>query len=100
MAAVPQPYRRDAWFWHGLFWPGVAQQRKEDRLMRSQSLGRLIAIIVKELWATVRDPRDRIILVAPPILQLVLFGLATSSEERRVGKECVSTCRSGWSPYR
>src|SRR3546814_12493443 len=23
----------------------------------------------------------------------------TSSEERRVGKECVSTCRSRWSPY-
>src|SRR3546814_14321186 len=22
------------------------------------------------------------------------------SEERRVGKECVSTCRSRWSPYR
>src|SRR3546814_19598506 len=21
------------------------------------------------------------------------------SEERRVGQECVSTCRSGWSPY-
>ena len=21
------------------------------------------------------------------------------SEERRVGKECVSTCRSRWSPY-
>src|SRR3546814_7342638 len=29
-------------------------------------------------------------------------GLATRvirSEERRVGKECVSTCRSRWSPY-
>src|SRR3546814_15156735 len=25
--------------------------------------------------------------------------LQTSSEERRVGKECVSTCRSRWSPY-
>src|SRR3546814_9654937 len=25
--------------------------------------------------------------------------LFTSSEERRVGKECVSTCRSRWSPY-
>src|SRR3546814_18065619 len=24
---------------------------------------------------------------------------AIRSEERRVGKECVSTCRSGWSPY-
>src|SRR3546814_7697792 len=26
-------------------------------------------------------------------------GLDGRSEERRVGKECVSTCRSGWSPY-
>src|SRR3546814_10054812 len=25
--------------------------------------------------------------------------LWTRSEERRVGKECVSTCRSRWSPY-
>src|SRR3546814_12301220 len=24
---------------------------------------------------------------------------ALRSEERRVGKECASTCRSGWSPY-
>src|SRR3546814_15296173 len=26
-------------------------------------------------------------------------GLEMRSEERRVGKECVSTCRSRWSPY-
>src|SRR3546814_5175158 len=26
-------------------------------------------------------------------------GLQQRSEERRVGKECVSTCRSRWSPY-
>src|SRR3546814_11110576 len=26
-------------------------------------------------------------------------GFAIRSEERRVGKECVSTCRSRWSPY-
>src|SRR3546814_4364640 len=26
-------------------------------------------------------------------------GLIDRSEERRVGKECVSTCRSRWSPY-
>src|SRR3546814_12193852 len=25
--------------------------------------------------------------------------MALRSEERRVGKECVSTCRSRWSPY-
>src|SRR3546814_16300855 len=39
-----------------------------------------------------------------PIVQLVrmLFKAAEAgdrSEERRVGKECVSTCRSRWSPY-
>src|SRR3546814_14285363 len=35
--------------------------------------------------------------------QLMLHGLGNGhsprSEERRVGKECVSTCRSRWSPY-
>src|SRR3546814_18654153 len=32
---------------------------------------------------------------------LVLLGTAilARTEERRVGKECVSTCRSRWSPY-
>src|SRR3546814_15494721 len=30
----------------------------------------------------------------------IIHGCAvTRSEERRVGKECVSTCRSRWSPY-
>src|SRR3546814_18031940 len=27
------------------------------------------------------------------------LGLKLRSEESRVGKECVSTCRSGWPPY-
>src|SRR3546814_10832863 len=27
------------------------------------------------------------------------FDFVRRSEERRVGKECVSTCRSRWSPY-
>src|SRR3546814_16933869 len=29
----------------------------------------------------------------------VEIAVAHRSEERRVGKECVSTCRSRWSPY-
>src|SRR3546814_12108233 len=29
----------------------------------------------------------------------IAFGGVDRSEERRVGKECVSTCRSRWSPY-
>src|SRR3546814_8434469 len=42
----------------------------------------------------------RALLIDPRIL---ILDEATSSvdrsEERRVGKECVSTCRSRWSPY-
>src|SRR3546814_5474986 len=33
------------------------------------------------------------------IEQLKAKARAARSEERRVGKECVSTCRSRWSPY-
>src|SRR3546814_3065879 len=32
-------------------------------------------------------------------LRAASSGDAARSEERRVGKECVSTCRSRWSPY-
>src|SRR3546814_11533372 len=30
---------------------------------------------------------------------ILLYLAEKRSEERRVGKECVSTCRSRWSPY-
>src|SRR3546814_1940212 len=33
------------------------------------------------------------------VQQRMLDQLGIRSEERRVGKECVSTCRSRWSPY-
>src|SRR3546814_20039197 len=32
-------------------------------------------------------------------LLICIDALKRRSEERRVGKECVSTCRSRWSPY-
>src|SRR3546814_3360715 len=36
---------------------------------------------------------------ADPYRHAGLVGSVRRSEERRVGKECVSTCRSRWSPY-
>src|SRR3546814_14622602 len=33
------------------------------------------------------------------VFERLTFDQAARSEERRVGKECVSTCRSRWSPY-
>src|SRR3546814_19974611 len=43
------------------------------------------------------DVDDRLLLRRVQVQLLVEDDL--SSEERRVGKECVSTCRSRWSPY-
>src|SRR3546814_1384676 len=40
----------------------------------------------------------RIALCSMPPVGLAVFQ-SYRSEERRVGKECVSTCRSRWSPY-
>src|SRR3546814_7451275 len=33
------------------------------------------------------------------LMRLLEVSAAFRSDERRVGKECVSTCRSRWSPY-
>src|SRR3546814_5417287 len=37
--------------------------------------------------------------IAFPNVIVVTSPVYVRSEERRVGKECVSTCRSRWSPY-
>src|SRR3546814_14689986 len=42
---------------------------------------------------------DRNTLTPSMIAEMHAGGLVERSEERRVGKECVSTCRSRWSPY-
>src|SRR3546814_16558407 len=49
------------------------------------------------LKANGQDPIDWSLppLAGPPALDAIV----PRSEERRVGKECVSTCRSRWSPY-
>lgn len=46
--------------------------------------GRLLAMVVKELWAVLRDPKGRIILIVPPIVQLILFSAAATLEVKNV----------------
>src|SRR3546814_2824356 len=55
--------------------------------------------ILQEGLAAAGLPRTAI--QAPPTTDREAVGamLTMRSEERRVGKECVSTCRSRWSPY-
>lgn len=45
---------------------------------------RLKALIVKELLAVLRDPRGRMILIGPPIIQLVVFSYAATLDVRNV----------------
>src|SRR3546814_7569347 len=64
----------------------------------------LDAVLVQ--WRVVRTIRpkyscrscEKIVQASAPV-KAIARGKATRSEERRVGKECVSTCRSRWSPY-
>src|SRR3546814_6746353 len=46
-----------------------------------------------------REGRSRRQALARRMRLLALEVFFLRSEERRVGKECVSTCRSRWSPY-
>jgi len=45
---------------------------------------RLRAQIMKELLCIVRDPRSRIVLVVPPLMQLLIFSFAATLEVRNV----------------
>jgi len=45
---------------------------------------RLRAIIVKEIWALLRDPKARTVLVVPPLIQLFIFTFATTLDVRNV----------------
>src|SRR3546814_12827552 len=59
---------------------------------------------VADLWRAcgslveIMEPahHDMVLAITSHLPHLIAY---TRSEERRVGKECVSTCRSRWSPY-
>src|SRR3546814_20050422 len=45
------------------------------------------------------EHRRRYLNAAATLDRLLSLRVVPRSEERRVGKECVSTCRSRWAPY-
>src|SRR3546814_17430188 len=46
-----------------------------------------------------QQPRFWNVVATTTAISFIAVALQYRSEERRVGKECVSTCRSRWSPY-
>lgn len=58
------------------------------------SLVRIIALTRKELLAILKDPRSRIILFAPPIMQCLIFGYAMTLDLNRVPYVAIDQDRS------
>src|SRR5262245_43242688 len=58
---------------------------------------RLRAIVIQDMWAILRDPRTRIILLVPPILQLMIFGLATTLEVKNITLGVLNRDGGAWS---
>jgi ABC-2 type transport system permease protein len=58
---------------------------------------RLRAIIVKELLAILRDPRSRMSLIVPPLLQLMLFGFASTLEVKNISVGVLDRDGGQWS---
>ena len=49
-----------------------------------RALGRIRQMLVKEFIQTLRDPRTRFVLFAPPIIQMMVFGYAATLEVKHV----------------
>lgn len=58
---------------------------------------RLAALIVKELWAMLRDPRARISLIVPPLIELLVFGYASTLEVTKVTIGVLDLDNGQWS---
>src|SRR3546814_2391938 len=65
------------------------------KALLDQHQDELAALITAEHGKVFSDAKGEVVRG----IEVVEFACAARSEERRVEKECVSTCRSRWSPY-
>ena len=49
-----------------------------------KSFNRITALVIKEFLAILRDPKSRIVLIVPPIIQVIVFGYAASFDLNNV----------------
>ena len=59
--------------------------------------GRIRALIAKELLAILRDPRGRIVLIGPPIIQLLIFSFAATLEVKNADIAVLNQDAGRWS---
>src|SRR3546814_15603110 len=92
----PRSTRTDTLFPYTTLFRSADERRHVAGLMRVNHAGEIAAQALYHGQAlTARDPDTRRHLLDAAREERDHL----RSEERRVGKECVSTCRSRWSPY-
>src|SRR3546814_13548614 len=83
----------------------LARDGGEERLLDfvyqpiRDARGEVSGIFVEATDSTERARAEAALRESEERLKLALESSRMRSEERRVGKECVSTCRSRWSTY-
>ena len=65
--------------------------------MNRAAIIRLLAMIRKELLAVLRDPKARITLVVPPVMQLLVFGFAATLEVKNFDVGLLNRDTGAWS---
>src|SRR3546814_20427038 len=85
---------------------GVDSRTKPDKAAILHEATRLTIIIIRTILTSPSEENRMYVCLCngyrdTEIREIAESGVrcARRSEERRVGKECVSTCRSRWSPY-
>src|SRR3546814_11065727 len=82
----------------------IAREHRPDLILMDIQLPEVSGLEVTK-WLKEDDNLRRIPVIAVTAFAMkgdeekIRQGGCERSEERRVGKECVSTCRSRWSPY-
>ncbi len=66
-------------------------------LIKKFASGRLRAQIVKEMLSILRDPRSRLIVFVPPLVQLLIFTFATTLEVRNANIAVYNQDAGHWS---
>ena len=59
--------------------------------------GRLRALIIKELLSILRDPKSRVILIVPPLIQLLIFSFAVTQEVINISAVVLDRDMGRWS---
>src|ERR1700690_657635 len=81
LAPVPQEHGHPAAVWRHL---SGARHSNDPEAGGVTMWTRLLALIIKELLVLLRDPRSRVILIGPPVIQLIVFSFAATLEVKNV----------------